>query len=344
MCARSCECQEIKFCPFAHGPIEEQYHPDRYRSVFVPRDQCGPTCVDGSHAHQSRERRPALCTRYPVNWSRVVEGRGEGDTAVMGALVRDNFKVYPCEEYRRSGTCRNEEEGLPCFFWHLWSDRRRRLPVGVEFVYKPIMCADLMCDRDGGDSCPQSHNQYEILYHPARFRVEAHPPCTMGALCPFRHGDDKAPSSVQHNWVVFGTAEVADRMKDFESSPVFETLVEVLQGYKTSFCAGCDTPSFCSGFHGAEDLRRSPAQFYSETLCTSAQCWESMGDLERGQHGLSAGVSVLPGFCDEAFEEARLLQVHVPARQLAIFISNVSTLSYVYEFYCCWCWCCCGGG
>lgn len=91
------------------------------------------------------------------------------------------YKTKLCFHFTQTGGCPLADM---CLFAHSGTELRRN---PTRYQYGPELCADPHCPA--GKECKNSHNQLELLFHPANFKTS---PCRIKTcpgpkFCPFIH-------------------------------------------------------------------------------------------------------------------------------------------------------------
>lgn len=201
-----------------------------------------------------------LCNRQSVLLSKTPK-RG-----LIKHLNLLTFKIYQCKDAQ----CKNQKN---CPYFHSSLDRRRSL---VHMKYISDLCKQKEhCPQ--GDNCKFSHNHFESLYHPTKYKrrfcisypgsVES---CPYGNFCSYAHSEEEIGIKLLHN-----NSYDADFL-------IFQ--------YKTHFCPFSHIPhnrSSCVYAHNWQDLRRSPYEHPIE--CVPCPNWEQKKFLRFYSEGCPQG-------------------------------------------------------
>ena len=195
---------EIENCPFAHGIVEETYHPFVYKKFKCHKNGCiDKNCfLYHESIKDDMETEVDFDSDEMLNLQNVLSSSKEdikitpkdSGNFIPSEFNPSTYKIYKCP---LGPICKLDKK--LCLNYHGPGDKRRN-----PNSYKAKLCPNLYehnkKKKDGkcdlGDDCDCAHNLYEYYYHPKKFRTVKCPQekkskyCRERLICPYLHETD----------------------------------------------------------------------------------------------------------------------------------------------------------
>lgn len=168
------------------------------------------------------------------------------------------YKTIPCN----STDCSNSDI---CFYYHTAADRRRPPFLENSLTYSFQLCPNLVsCSI--GEHCSFAHSQFEVDYHPAKYKTELCRARCRGDMCSYAHNDQELRNPAKLLAYQNTSLDVSsNNSNEFVDLGTFKTLpckFKMVHDHKQ-----------CVYYHSNSDRRRIPV-FYSAERCAPFQKWK----------------------------------------------------------------------
>ncbi len=194
-----------------------------------------------------------------------------------------HYKTALCVEFQNSGVCSKAPNVAACMYFHSAEDHRRPPFEGETLAYYSEYCTAISQGRpcELGSRCKNSHNQFENLFHPAKYKTGlCKGTCLPNTPCPFAHNESERrnPAHLQlylpaavplqahlpHPTMLLTSPQTG--MKDYRRGPTTYPLHLDLNAFKIGRCGlkYQHNQKRCPYFHTPADRRRVPVNYLVE--------------------------------------------------------------------------------